>query len=235
MVPYSISPKEALEITPFVAVYGTLKYGFPNHDLLKTSTAVGVGYTEIPFRIFDVGYPYAVPSKIGFPLQVEVYKIPDERVLEGLDHLEGYPDHYQRKPLKVVLRNGKTLKGWLYYTQNPRGEEINTVSHDRKLNIDYIAWHGSYIYLLERLEETLFQKELENAEKILQVLVKFLKTYGGSHRAVSPIYGRVVSSILSAGIEKNELLLEFLKEVCRLVEKGELKPIPQLEYFISKI
>ncbi len=235
MVSFPISPQKALKITPFVAVYGTLKYGFPNHNLLKTSTALGVGYTQIPFKVFDVGYPYAVPSEDGFPLQVEVYKIPNEGVLKELDILEGYPEHYQRSPLKVVLRNGDTLKGWLYYTQNPRGEEVKTVFHDGKLNIDYITWRGSYIYLLESLGEAFQSGDLERAENLLKVLTRFLKTYGGSHKAVSPIYGKIVFSLLSAGIEKNDLLVEFLREVYRLVREGEISPIPQLEDFISKI
>jgi len=227
-------PKEALNITPFVAVYGTLKYGFPNHYLLESAEAVGVGYIAQTFRVFDVGFPYAVPSKKGFPLQVEVYKVPRAGVLEELDILEGYPHHYKRRPLEVLLRNGKSLTAWIYYVSTPRGEELKELYRDERLAIDFITWKGSFLYPLELLVDisTYGGKDFE---EILRVLVLFLKTYGGPHRAVSPFYRRAILSLLSRESAENPTLLEFLKEVYRLVSEGEIEPIPPLEEFISKI
>ncbi len=62
-----ITLKEALRITPFVAVYGTLKKGYYNHFLLEECEFLEEGYTKGRYRLFNVGYPYAVPSEEGFP------------------------------------------------------------------------------------------------------------------------------------------------------------------------
>ncbi len=60
--------------------------------------------------------------------------------MRSLDLLEGYPDHYLRKPEEIVLLNGKTLRAWIYYTHNPYGVEILKTHFDERLGLEYLAW-----------------------------------------------------------------------------------------------
>jgi gamma-glutamylcyclotransferase (GGCT)/AIG2-like uncharacterized protein YtfP len=135
-----IPPEEAFEITPLVAVYGTLKRGYWNHFLLKGCEFLGEGYTAGRYELFDVGFPYAVPSERGFPLKVEVYRLPSPRVLKALDRLEGYPTCYLRKPERIKLKNGKELTAWIYYTFEPDGVRITKTSTDGELGLEYLEW-----------------------------------------------------------------------------------------------
>jgi gamma-glutamylaminecyclotransferase len=106
----------------FVAVYGTLKRDFWNHYFLEGCKFVGKGITLGRYKLFDVGFPYAVPDKNGLPLLVEVYELDTPKRLARLDYLEGYPDHYNRKIERVELEDGRVVEAWLYYTYNPDGE-----------------------------------------------------------------------------------------------------------------
>jgi gamma-glutamylaminecyclotransferase len=105
-----------------VAVYGTLKRGFWNHDFLKGCRFLDIGITKGRYKLFDVGYPYAVPDKNGLPLLVEVYELPSPKVLSRLDFLEGYPNHYKRKIETIHTESGDNVRAWLYYTEEPDGE-----------------------------------------------------------------------------------------------------------------
>ncbi|HIO41774.1 MAG TPA: gamma-glutamylcyclotransferase [Aquifex sp.] len=234
-----ISAEEALEITPYVAVYGTLKYGFPNHEILAKGSAVGVGYTVTPFKLFDVGYPYAVPSKYGLPLQVEVYLVPQREVLEELDALEGYPYHYNREPFKVFLRKGIILDAWLYFTEHPEGKEITGGYLDKETGMEYTAWRGSYLLMLEDLLKVFGKKPLpDEGEYIdtLKRLTEFLLSYRGSHKAVEHFYGELIEKILNSlewGDIPHPAILGFLLAVYHLERVGELPTNPRLEEFLK--
>jgi gamma-glutamylcyclotransferase (GGCT)/AIG2-like uncharacterized protein YtfP len=136
----AITPQEAFEETPYVAVYGTLKRGFWNNHLLADSEFVGEGYTVGKYELFDVGFPYAVPSKKGLPLKVEVYRVPSPEVLEALDFLEGYPEHYLKRVERIRLKDGRKVYAWIYYTLNPQGEKVEVTSFDEDLGIEYLQW-----------------------------------------------------------------------------------------------
>jgi gamma-glutamylaminecyclotransferase len=90
-----------------VFVYGTLKKGFSNDKFLESSEFIGKAYTKnkFPMYIYKNG-PYPFPymlNKIGENKIIgEVYKISKE-TLEKLDWLEGCPDFYFRKEIKVIV------------------------------------------------------------------------------------------------------------------------------------
>jgi len=76
-----------------VAVYGTLREGFPNHALLHKSTLIGEA--TVPGRMHDLGPFPAVCLHEKGTVKVELYEV-DEETLELLDRLEGHPTLYQR-------------------------------------------------------------------------------------------------------------------------------------------
>lgn len=80
-----------------VFVYGTLRKGFWNNNLLKDAKYIGNAITiytgwlyipdHIPFLNFDIN---------GYNIKGELYEV-DNETLEILDELEGHPFVYQRE------------------------------------------------------------------------------------------------------------------------------------------
>ena len=97
-----------------VFVYGTLRKGYNNHYLLKTSRylcdTTTKGYKK------DMGGIPAVDIRQEGIVEGEVYEIDDE-TLKKLDLLEGHPTFYERK--EVTLENGMVV--WIY-TMELKGE-----------------------------------------------------------------------------------------------------------------
>ena len=105
-----------------VAVYGTLKHGRSNARLLKNARLKSVERIS-GFQMLNVNDWY--PAAILGPTQnihVEVYEI-DDTMLTNLDHLEGYPSHYNRK-----LINTSVGEAWLYYQDtNGSNKELKVI------------------------------------------------------------------------------------------------------------
>ena len=79
-----------------VFVYGTLKKGFGNHDLLKSSKFLGEAY--IRAQLYSLGgLPVAIEKSSSFVFG-EVYEVTDD-ILDLLDRLEGHPNFYTRKEI----------------------------------------------------------------------------------------------------------------------------------------
>lgn len=135
----TITPEGAVKRTPYVFVYGTLKKGRGNNYLLQEAEYLGKALTCKKFRLFDVGFPYAVPSQNGARIRGEVYKVNPE-IMRALDWLEGYPVHYKRQVIKVELENGDVLEAWIYYTKEPRGDEIQAIN-------GIVEWGEGYPYV----------------------------------------------------------------------------------------
>ncbi len=87
-----------------VSVYGTLRYGFGNHGLIKDSDFIGYGYTKNKMRLCIDGLPYMIRGKHkdGEHVEVEVYSV-DESTLANLDALEGHPTFYRRDKINIDL------------------------------------------------------------------------------------------------------------------------------------
>lgn len=105
-----------------VFVYGTLKKTYGNHSVLGGSTYLTTTDTVSSFVLGDIGYPYAFPydsvpsayTKLLFPIRGEVYKIDDEYSFAGLDGLEGYPSHYNRR----IISTKAGLSAWMYVQED---------------------------------------------------------------------------------------------------------------------
>jgi gamma-glutamylaminecyclotransferase len=125
-----------------VFVYGTLKSGFWNHDLLEGCEFVGGAATVPTYKMIENGFPVIIPDPEGKPLAGEIYAVDDEP-LARLDQLEREGSSYDRKLIDVTLplasgerlptkafiyvgredRFGKAFAlGPLYQTVNERGE-----------------------------------------------------------------------------------------------------------------
>lgn len=98
-----------------VFVYGTLRQGNGNHQLLETANLVGTGKTcgEHYTMISLGGFP-AVYLTGDVPIIGELYDQVDERTMNRLDMLEGYPSFYNRTEVEVII-DGEPDTAWMYY------------------------------------------------------------------------------------------------------------------------
>jgi len=103
----------------YLFVYGTLKKGFHNHDLLENAEFVCKATTKEKYPMVNTEeyFPYLIDDKgVGHHTQGEVYKI-DETILAMLDILEGYPEHYDRQQIQVVSL-GIELTATVYFLKD---------------------------------------------------------------------------------------------------------------------
>lgn len=103
-----------------VFVYGTLKCGGSNHDIMvraggkflcetKTAKLRKLIVTHLPF-LCDGHAPD------GYQVEGEIYEIPDEHGLEIIDTLEGNGSFYQRRLDNFIeLDSPKEHTAWVYY------------------------------------------------------------------------------------------------------------------------
>ena len=96
------------DICIYLFVYGSLKKGFDNHDLLKKDAIlIGEAETVKKFGLFEDSfgnYPYLTDRSSEHRVKGELYKIRCRRLLTRIDKFEGHPDFYQRK--RILVRSG---------------------------------------------------------------------------------------------------------------------------------
>lgn len=121
--------KDSKNIKPqagdLVFVYGTLKAGFYNHRVMQYAKGsfVSRATTTKAFPMIDGGFPYLYDEEgVGNEIVGEVYQIPTEQGFSPLDGLEGYPHHYTRRKVGVVLSDegDKTVDAWVYFANHER-------------------------------------------------------------------------------------------------------------------
>jgi gamma-glutamylaminecyclotransferase len=98
-------------------VYGTLKRGFDNHHILANSNFVSTAQTlhGYPLICANKAFPYLIDAEgEGFCVDGEVYEVTHQTMLR-LDELEGYPDHYTRREIEVVLEDKTVVKAAVYF------------------------------------------------------------------------------------------------------------------------
>lgn len=84
-----------------IFVYGTLKRGCRNHDLLARANFVGEVWTVPKYLMYDCGrFPALVETEFGRPIFGELYDVPLP-VLEKLDLLEDVPNQYMRGSVEL--------------------------------------------------------------------------------------------------------------------------------------
>jgi gamma-glutamylcyclotransferase (GGCT)/AIG2-like uncharacterized protein YtfP len=125
-------------MTDRVFFYGTLMTGFDRRRRAGIDALLDyVGRGQIQAALFDLGiYPAAIPDPDGVVIG-EVYRARDlEKVLEGLDDIEGYcPDQpesslYTRVEVPVVYEDGSSEAVWVYFYNAPLGRAERIRSGD---------------------------------------------------------------------------------------------------------
>jgi len=125
-------------MTDRVFFYGTLMTGFDRRRRAGIDPLLSwVGRGRIQAALFDLGiYPAAVPDPDG-SVWGEVYRADDlERVLAGLDEIEGYcPEQpeaslYVRVEVPVVYEDGASDTVWVYFYNAPLGRAERIRSGD---------------------------------------------------------------------------------------------------------
>lgn len=94
-----------------VFVYGTLKKGFRNHDVLGESKFLGEAETAPAYRMHkhhSYPFPCLFHDDAGVSIKGEVYEIND-RTLAQLDRLEGHPHMYRRESIQLADVDGVCL------------------------------------------------------------------------------------------------------------------------------
>jgi gamma-glutamylcyclotransferase (GGCT)/AIG2-like uncharacterized protein YtfP len=115
-----------------VFVYGTLKFGHPNHHVLKGGTLLGRCFIEGGMKMLDLGfYPAVVPAaKETGRVYGEVYLI-NEDILNHLDILEGHPHYFTR-----LKRETPWKKAWVYFMPE-------TYANEEKYKVVEEVWQPS--------------------------------------------------------------------------------------------
>lgn len=111
-----------------VAVYGTLKKGHGNYYRhLTESKFIGKGVTKDKYPLIVDGLPYLLEEKgKGHHVEVEVYKVDDD-TFSDLDALEGHPNWYKRKQVRIRLGKGSEVTAWIYF--NPHEKSTGKKLH----------------------------------------------------------------------------------------------------------
>jgi len=114
-----------------VAVYGTLKGGYANSDLINSQFFLGGGFTSSAYPLEVEGLPYLHDVEgEGYNVEVELYDVDDE-CLDRLDSLEGHPNFYKRRVVDIHTDGGTRTKAWVYFIQNRH------LKYDAKLHESY--------------------------------------------------------------------------------------------------
>lgn len=101
-------------------VYGSLKKGFDNHNLIsKYSKRFGKAHTVKKFGMFEDSfgnYPYLINQPYE-KIQGELYQICRKDLMERIDEFEGAPDYYQREKIEIKSHHG-LQRAFVYIQSN---------------------------------------------------------------------------------------------------------------------
>jgi gamma-glutamylcyclotransferase (GGCT)/AIG2-like uncharacterized protein YtfP len=140
--------KEKEPFNELLFVYGSLKKGFDNHNILgKYAKRLGKAHTVKRFAMFEDSfgnYPYLVNVPLT-KIQGELYKITRVELMQRIDKFEGVPDYYTRKKIEVKSHHG-VQRAFVYIR-----EDSNMPADQQALK----EWTNNVDYKIGRLHSTL--------------------------------------------------------------------------------
>ena len=129
-------------------VYGSLKKGFDNHNLLsKYAKRLGKAHTVKKFAMFEDSfgnYPYIIDTPVS-RIKGELYQITRAELMQKIDEFEGAPDYYERKKIEVKSHHG--VKRAFVYIKPDATFPTNKESLKE--------WTNNTEYKIEKLHSTL--------------------------------------------------------------------------------
>lgn len=93
-----------------IFVYGTLRKGEFNHNMVEDNPFVGVFRTEPCYTLHALRWFPAMVTGGTTSVVGEVYEV-GRKTLWELDRLEGHPDYFQRQA--IHLDDGQTVQAYL--------------------------------------------------------------------------------------------------------------------------
>ena len=120
-------------------VYGSLKKGFDNHNLLGNSAKrLGKARTVKKFSMYEDSfgnYPYIVDEPYS-KIKGELYQIMRADLMQKLDEFEGVPDYYERKKIEVKSHHG-VKRAFVYIRKGVEVSDKQKPLKEWVNNIDY--------------------------------------------------------------------------------------------------
>ena len=120
-------------------VYGSLKKGFDNHNLLGNSAKrLGKARTVKKFSMYEDSfgnYPYIVDEPYS-KIQGELYQITRAELMQKIDEFEGAPDYYIRKKIEVKSHHG-VQRAFVYIREEAEVSNEQEPLKEWSNNIDY--------------------------------------------------------------------------------------------------
>lgn len=116
-----------------VFVYGTLKRGFPNHELMAGARFIANALTAERYPMVVQGQffsPVILPEPgTGHRIAGELWEV-GESQLKDLDHIESthLPTGYIRETISVESQ-GRTVAAWVYFKPRDRVTIIHSEPH----------------------------------------------------------------------------------------------------------
>lgn len=135
-----------LDTTPYVFVYGTLKYGYGNWRwCLQHEEYIGEGVTHDKYVLGNVGFPFMFrpipswPEELAKPVLGDVFKVENHSTMVSLDGLEGEGILYHRELVKVIV-NHTDHTCWAYINRN--SEDLSRCYKCNTTENGEWIWHG---------------------------------------------------------------------------------------------
>ena len=115
-----------------ITVYGSLLKGLGNHRFLKTSKLLISENLTLPYTMIGFGrsFPGLVKNSEENKIYTETYEVTDV-VYRNIESLEGYPNFYNRAPLKTGVGDSE-----IYFIEDHNGvpsiPKINNIFNWKK-------------------------------------------------------------------------------------------------------
>jgi len=137
----------------YLFVYGSLKKGFENHDILSDANYISQAKTLRKFAMYkeeNHDYPYIIDdAQYGQNIDGEVYEITRQDLLQRVDEFEGAPTYFKHENIFVQTRT-RRIKVKTYVLSSPR-VPLNQkplkswVQNKRKVHMDFDAYYQSIL------------------------------------------------------------------------------------------